>query len=78
VSRDRELQQRYRLAGAVREACVEAAVRGYHEAAASGLCGEGALEAAVSAVRMLDLERLVADSPAQVSGTRSVQEHGGS
>jgi hypothetical protein len=42
----------------VRAACIEAALRGYERAAMSGLCGEGALEAAVSAMRMLDLTTL--------------------
>jgi len=42
----------------VRAACIEAALRGYERAATSGLCGEGALEAAVSAMRMLDLTTL--------------------
>jgi hypothetical protein len=41
---------------AVRSACVEAALTGYEEASISGLCGEGAFEAAVSAMRRLDLE----------------------
>jgi len=42
----------------VRAACIEAALSGYERAAMSGLCGEGALEAAVSAMRMLDLTTL--------------------
>ncbi|MDX1527473.1 MAG: acetyltransferase [Gammaproteobacteria bacterium] len=46
------------LAEAVRAACIEAAVTGYDSAAMSGLCAEGAFEAAVSAIRMLDLKAL--------------------
>ena len=46
------------LAEAVRAACIEAAVTGYENAAMSGLCAEGAFEAAVSAIRMLDLKAL--------------------
>lgn len=44
-----------RLAEAVREACLRAAQEGYTEAAASGLCHEGAVEASLDAIRMLDL-----------------------
>lgn len=51
--------QLYDLAHAVREACVEAAVAGYQNAAMSGLCHEGAWEAAVSAIRMVDVAALV-------------------
>ena len=51
--------QLYDLAQAVREACVEAAVAGYQNAAMSGLCHEGAWEAAVSAIRMVDVAALV-------------------
>ncbi|MES1944381.1 hypothetical protein PC39_09705 [Salinisphaera sp. PC39] len=56
---DRELE----LAERVRAACIEAAVAGYRDAAIRGLCGEGALEAAISAIRGLELARLV-DDPA--------------
>lgn len=43
------------LANAVRQACVRAVIEGYQQASISGLCHEGAFEAAVDAVRMLDL-----------------------
>ncbi len=43
------------LARAVREACVAAARQGYADAAMSGLCAEGAQEAALSAIESLDL-----------------------
>jgi len=49
-----------RLAEAVRDACLQAARRGYEEAAQSGLCHEGAVEASLGAVRMLDLKALLA------------------
>ena len=39
----------------IRQACVEAALGGYEDALSSGLCREGAWEAAVSAIRRLDL-----------------------
>lgn len=44
-----------RLAETVREACIEAALAGYESAAMSGLCHEGAWEAAISAIRTADL-----------------------
>lgn len=53
------------LAEAVRAACIRAAVDGYENASISGLCGEGAFEAAISAVRMLDLESIAGDKPRQ-------------
>jgi len=49
-----------RLAEAVRNACVEAARRGYEEAAMSGLCHEGAAEASIDAIRMLDIDAVIA------------------
>jgi hypothetical protein len=47
------------LAERVRQACVEAALAGYERAEISGLCREGAFEAAISAIRMVDLSALV-------------------
>lgn len=47
------------LAEAVRATCVKAAVDGYEDAAVSGLCHDGAFEAAVSAMRRVDLERVL-------------------
>jgi hypothetical protein len=49
-----------RLAEAVRDACLKAAKEGYEQAAAAGLCHEGAVEASLDAVRMLDLKVLLA------------------
>lgn len=48
-----------RVAEAVRRLCIQAARQGYAQAAASGLCGEGALEAAVGAMQMLDLNQVI-------------------
>lgn len=48
-----------RLAQAVREACVEAALRAYEEAGISGLCYEGRWEIAIDAMRNLDLAALL-------------------
>ena len=50
--------QNHDFAEAVRAACIQAAVDGYENASISGLCGEGAFEAAISAIRMLDLGSL--------------------
>lgn len=46
------------FAETVRAACIQAAVEGYENASISGLCAEGAFEAAISAIRMLDLRAL--------------------
>ena len=43
------------IAAGVRDACSEAALTGYEDASISGLCGEGALEVAISAIRRLNL-----------------------
>jgi hypothetical protein len=51
---------RQRLAEAVRAACLKAAKEGYESASASGLCHEGAMEASLGAVSMLDLKALLA------------------
>ena len=53
-------EERRRLAEAVRAACLKAAREGYEQAAASGLCHEGAVEASLGAVSMLDLAPLLA------------------
>lgn len=44
-----------KLAEAVREACIAAALTGYEEAGLSGLCHEGRWECAISAMRIVDL-----------------------
>ena len=49
----------HHLADAVRAACIAAALDGYEMAAISGLCPEGAWEAAVSAMQRLDLTALL-------------------
>ena len=59
-----------RLARTVRDACVRAAKEGYERAAMSGLCAEGALEAAVSTIEMLDLNAVLDAGEAQVSRQR--------
>jgi formiminotetrahydrofolate cyclodeaminase len=51
------------VAEAIRDACVAAALAGYEDALVSGLCREGAWEAAISAVRRLDPSQLGGDEP---------------
>lgn len=43
------------VAEIAKEACIQAALRGFENASISGLCCIGAWEAAISAIRMLDL-----------------------
>ena len=50
------------LAEAVREACVSAALRAHEDAGIRGLCPEGRWEAAVSAMRNLDVRGVVEGS----------------
>jgi hypothetical protein len=54
--------ERLRLAQSIRDACIAAAKQGYENAAMSGLCEEGALEAAISAIHMVDLEAAIRDA----------------
>lgn len=48
-----------RVAHAVREACVRAAVDGYEQGGISGLCAEGRFDLAIDSVCALDLEGIV-------------------
>lgn len=52
-----------RLAEAVRDACVQAALEAFEDASMSGLCCTGAWECAVGAMRALDLEGAVQRVP---------------
>jgi len=47
------------LAEKIREACIKAAREGFMEASISGLCTEGAIEAAVGAMQSLNLGKLI-------------------
>ena len=51
--------QHYELAREVQAKCIQAALSAYESASVSGLCSEGAFEAAISAMRMLDVDSLV-------------------
>ena len=50
---------RVRIAEAVRQACVAAALEAHEQAGISGLCQEGRWEAAIEAVRSLDLKTVL-------------------
>jgi ATP-dependent Zn protease len=47
------------LAERIRSECIEAAKEGFRDASMSGLCNEGAIEAAVSAIQKLDVEEIL-------------------
>ena len=50
-----------RIALAVKEACIQAANKAFEDASISGLCDEGALEAAVGAIQTLDIDAVLAE-----------------
>lgn len=53
------MNDKTKLAEAVRTACLDAALRAYEEAGISGLCHEGRWEYAVQAIQGIDLGTLV-------------------
>lgn len=55
-------QDKMEMAESIRQACIEAAKDGFRDASMSGLCADGAMEAAVSAIQTLDLEKLIQNS----------------
>lgn len=57
-------------AEAIRRALIDAAVIAYEDAGLSGLCAEGRWEAAVDAMRTVDLADLVPPRPAHVDRVR--------
>lgn len=54
----RDLSDPIQLAETVRRACLDAALEAYEDATLSGLCADGALEAALGAIRTLDVAAL--------------------
>jgi hypothetical protein len=48
-----------KLAQKVRNACIDAARKGFRDASMSGLCAEGAMEAAISAMENLDMDQII-------------------
>jgi hypothetical protein len=75
-----QAQRERRIAEAVRAACVRAALETYEQAASDGLCAEGAFEAAVDALRSLDLDALVraTQTPAPLTFTSPGESADGS
>ena len=63
VTTSRLLLDRRELIETVRQACIKEALGGFEHASISGLCCEGAWEAAVSAIRSADLDVLAAGQP---------------
>ncbi len=53
------ISEQRRMAEAVRGACIRAALEGYERAASDGLCHAGAWEAAVDAIRALDIDAVL-------------------
>lgn len=50
-----------KLAEVIRQVCVDQAKEGFRDASMSGLCAEGAMEAAVSAIQMINVEKFIED-----------------
>lgn len=72
------LNERHDIARAVRDACIQTALSAYEDASISGLCGEGAFEAAISAMRMLDVEAIAGAGAAENGGHGDPAQPGGS
>ncbi|MEX2435942.1 MAG: acetyltransferase [Balneolaceae bacterium] len=53
------VQSTLNVAEIIKNACIEAARDGFRDASMSGLCTEGAMEAAISAIQKLDVEEIV-------------------
>lgn len=51
--------EQLKIAEQIRNACIKAAKEGFLDASMSGLCTEGAMEAAIGAIESLDVEQLV-------------------
>jgi hypothetical protein len=47
------------VAETVKKACIDAAREGFRDASISGLCTDGAIEAAISAIQKLDMVMIV-------------------
>lgn len=48
-----------KFAEEIRTSCIDAAKDGFNDASMSGLCLDGAMEAAISAIQKLDLTELI-------------------
>ena len=51
-------KKKVELAERVRTECIKAAKEGFLEASMSGLCSEGAMEAAISAMQIIDIKKI--------------------
>jgi len=52
-----------KIARAIQKACIQAANKAFEDASISGLCDEGAWEAAIGAIEMLDIRALIEQLP---------------
>lgn len=52
-------ERELRVAELIREKCIEAARKGFRDASMSGLCAEGAVETAISAMQKLNLDKIL-------------------
>lgn len=52
-------QTQLQIAQKVKEACIQAAKEGFQDASMSGLCAEGAMEAAISAMQRINIEKII-------------------
>lgn len=62
--RDRELAER------IRKKCIESAREGFLDASMSGLCTEGAMEAAISAMQSLDLDPFIKEEEPDIDSDK--------
>ena len=51
-------KEKTELAEQVREECIKAARQGFRDASMSGLCSEGAMEAAISAMQKINVRKI--------------------
>lgn len=51
--------EQFKIAEKIKKACIQAAKEGFQDASMSGLCSEGAMEAAVSAIQKLDIQKIL-------------------
>ncbi len=58
---DKKKEHDLQLAEFVRAECIKAALEGYENAAASGLCHEGAWESAIDSIRSLNISKLLSE-----------------
>lgn len=65
MNADTETKMKKEMAKKVRMACIKAAQKGFQDAAVSGLCMEGAIEAAVGSMQSLDLEKIIVEKTDQ-------------